>query len=95
VQRQVKNKVVIDPKTRKHVKVSHKITTINDILTQDDVKTTLSKVSKEQAEITDLICIYQDREGYISWYITKDTTLDRKILLLEQVKTWLLTGEDE
>ena len=72
-----------------------RLTTINDILTQDDVKETLSKVATDQAEITDLICIYQDKEGFINWHFTENTTLDRNILLLEQVKFWLLQGDND
>lgn len=82
------------PNSTIKLKNAEKLLTVNDILTKDDVKEVLSKVANDQTEITDLVCIYQDKEGYINWHTTNDTTLDRKILMMEQVKIWLLQGDN-
>jgi quinol monooxygenase YgiN len=76
-------------------KLRRKQLTVSDLLTQDDVKTTIDTVIKDKAEITDLICIYQDKEGFINYHWSKNTTLDRRILLLEQVKFWMLKDDED
>ena len=70
-------------------------TTVSNLLNQDDVTAVLAEADKDKANITDLMVIYQDKEGYINWHVTGETTLDRKILLLEQVKVWLLQGDKD
>jgi len=70
-------------------------TTVSNLLNQDDVTVVLAEADKDKANITDLMVIYQDKEGYINWHVTGETTLDRKILLLEQVKVWLLQGDKD
>ena len=76
-------------------KLKRKQLTVNDLLTQDDVQSVLAKTIQDKAEITDLICIYQDKEGFINWHITSNTPPDRKVFLLEQVKIWMLEGDND
>jgi len=76
-------------------KLRRKHLTVNDLLTQDDVKSTIATIIKDKAEITDLVVIYQDKEGFINSHWSKETTLDRRILLLEQVKIWMLQGDSD
>lgn len=76
-------------------KRAKQITTIDNILAQENVKDTIERLTSEQAEITDMICIFRDREGALNWRVTKDTACERIISMLEQAKICLLVGDEE
>jgi hypothetical protein len=59
------------------------------------VQKTIDNISKEQENITDLICVYQDREGVVGWKCTEGSTLERIVSMLETTKINLLVSPEE
>ncbi len=47
------------------------IVTLNDILTSEDVETTLKDVSKRSSEIKELICVWVNRDDTYSFRTTR------------------------
>lgn len=80
---------------RNKKKAPEKITTVNDILTNESVRILLEKVIAEQADITDLVVIYQTRNNEVVNYNTPDSTIDRIVYLMEQAKYWTMNGDNE
>jgi predicted nucleotide-binding protein len=78
-------------------KQKRKITTVASILTDDAVKDAFDRIAKELPNVTDMICIFYDRDGYVNWKTTNGTTLDCILAMLEKVKFAHLidTGDDD
>ena len=71
------------------------LTTVDSILTQENVKDTIERLASEQTEISDMICIFRDREGALNWRVTQGSTEERIIAMLEQTKICLIVGDEE
>ena len=76
-------------------RISKKITTITDILTQDNINTVMEKAHNEKAEMAALIVIYIDRDGNTNWHISKDTKSSQAVYALEIVKNDILNENGE
>lgn len=75
----------------KHTK---EIVTVDSILTFDNVKDLIQRLIKDQAEITDMICIYHDQEGNVNQKCTSHMPIERIVTMLEQVKISFLFQDD-
>lgn len=90
--RRLSNNPKLFPRSTRKIR---KITTVSDILTQDDVKTVLDKLIKKQDDICDMICIYHNHEGYVGYFVTSESTVERITYMMEQAKIWMLTEESD
>jgi predicted XRE-type DNA-binding protein len=69
--------------------------TVDSILTQDNVKTVIAKLIREQKDIAVMVCIYRNRHEELYWKVTEGISIDQIITMLEQTKICLLTQEEE
>jgi hypothetical protein len=76
-------------------KTRRKLITVDSILTQDNVKDLLERLTKDQKNITHMICVYKDREDCLSWKVTEGITIDQIVSMLEQAKICILTQTEE
>ena len=70
------------------------ITTIESLLTDDSVRDAFDRMAQELPNITDMICVYRDREGSINWKCTGETTVERIVSMIEIAKFGVLTPEE-
>ena len=77
-------------------RVVKRITTVEDILAQDDVNGLLADLEEKKPDINEMMVIYTDREGDIHWRFSSDVirTADA-VYWLEVAKTGILSDEDE
>ncbi len=75
-------------KTRKK-----RITTVSDILTQDDVKDAINTLIEKRAEITDLVYVYRDRQGMT--HVNYGESDEVSVFLLEKGKSIIMMPETE
>ncbi len=76
-------------------KRTKRLTTIEDVLTRDDVNGILADLYKVKPNISDLIVIYMDSKDERYHFITTDNTLvSTATWLLESVKLDLLNSEE-
>lgn len=72
------------------------ITTVNDLLTRDDVNGILAQLEGLKPHITDLIIIGMDRrDNRYHWMITENTLVSTATWMLESTKLDLLNSEDD
>ena len=71
------------------------ITTVNDVLTEDNVRDAFARMVEELPNITDMICIYRDRDGETNWKTTAEITIERVVSMLEIVKHCILTDSGD
>ncbi len=84
------------PKSALKVKSKKRITTVEDILTRDDVNGILIHLDKVKPDISDLIVVYYDKEGNRwNYQITEDTLVSTATWLLESAKLALLSENEE
>ena len=69
-----------------------KLTTINSILTHEDITKVLAEVNAESG-ITDLICVYRTEDDS-THYWTSPIELERAVFLLERTKQILMEDEE-
>ena len=82
--------------TGKNTKPIRPVTTINDLLTRDDVNGILTALDKVKPDITDLIVIYMDkRDNKYHQQITDGTLVSTATWMLESTKLDLLNEEVE
>jgi len=67
---------------------------IDKMLTEDRVKDAFERMAKELPNITDMLCIYRDREGAINWKVTSESEIERIISMIEIAKFSILTPEE-
>lgn len=67
--------------------------TIDDLLTEDDVKQVLHDFSKEANDLEEVIVISFTKNSTICWQTTRMSN-ERFIYLLERVKHWALHIQD-
>jgi hypothetical protein len=80
-----------NPTRRKHA-----ITTVNDILTRDDVNGILEHLDRVKPHITDLIVIAIDRRDKVYHWLTTENTLESTaVWMLESTKLDMLNSEDD
>lgn len=70
-------------------------TTIESVLTEDDVRDLFNRMVKELSTVTDMICIYRDHEGQTNWKTTNGITLERILSMMEQAKFALLAQDSQ
>jgi uncharacterized ferredoxin-like protein len=70
------------------------ITTIEDILTEDNVRDAFARMVEELPNITDMVCVYRDREGSINWKCTSESTIERIVSMIEIAKFGILAPEE-
>lgn len=70
-----------------------KLTTINSILTHDDITKVLSDINA-QSGITDLICVFRTNDG-ATHFQSSPVELERAIFLLERTKQILMEDGDD
>ena len=71
----------------------NRITTITDVLTQDDVKEALNTLIKLRANITDLVYVYRDRQGLT--HVNYGESEETAVYMLEYGKHIMLTPDTE
>ena len=71
---------------------SKQLTTINSILTHDDITKVLSDISAESS-ITDLICVFRTNNG-ATHFQSSPIELERAVFLLERTKQILMENEE-
>ena len=76
-------------------RTSKKITTITDILAQDNINAVMEKAHNEKPEMANLIVIYIDRDGNTNWHISEDTKSSQAVYALEIVKNDILNENAE
>ncbi len=84
-----KNKTIPKPNHRK------KITTVNDLLTRDDINDILANLDKVKPDIKDLLVIYVDKENTHHWQTSDSTLLSTAVLMLESTKLELMFADDD
>lgn len=72
-------------------KTRRKLLTVDSILTQDNVKDLLERMTKDQKNITCMICVYKNREDQVAWKVTEGISIDQIISMLEQAKICIMT----
>lgn len=79
-----------------NVKTKRKrITTVDDLLTRDNVNEVFNDLNEVKPHIKDAIVIFIDRRDNQRYYsTTKDTMLSTAVWLLEATKNDLLNDED-
>lgn len=75
-------------------KRKQKLVTIDSILTADNVRDAFDRMAKELPNVTDMVCIYRDREGAINWKCTSESTIERIVSMIEIAKFGVLTPEE-
>ena len=60
-----------------------KLTTVSNLLKEDDVTSVLSEVAERKNEISDLLCIFRTNDGVIEWRGTPETRESMAIYLME------------
>ncbi len=85
------------PKSALRIKKGvRRITTIEDLLTRDDINGILVALDKVKPHISDMIVIYFDKERNILDYIVTDETLvSKSVWMLEATKLDILNGDKE
>ena len=73
---------------------SQRVTTIDDLLTSDDVKEILKDLVQGQAKIKDLVVCWTDRDGSVHAEVTDDTLESMAVWMLESAKKWIMTEEE-
>lgn len=68
--------------------------TVSDLLGEDDVNRILNELIKIKHDISSLIVIYEDREGWVKWKDAGYTT-DEMVGTLEKVKVLEITRGDD
>ena len=81
--------------TKKQKRKVATITTVNDVLTEDNVRDAFARMVEELPNITDMVCIYRDRNGETNWKTTAEITIERVVSMLEIVKHCILSESDE
>jgi hypothetical protein len=82
-------------------KNTKKLVTIDHLLTSDDAKDAMERISSDLTEITDMICIYFMRDGTLNWRATNNTNPERTLYMIDRVKFLLhsdsggMEGEDD
>lgn len=75
-------------------KRKQKVVTIESLFTEDRVKDAFDRMAKELPNITDMVCIYRDREGAINWKVTSESEIERIVSMIEIAKFSILTPEE-
>lgn len=70
-------------------------TTIDDLLTEDDVNDAINIICEKKSKVKSLIIIYANKDNSYGAITTENLTNADMMWYLEQVKLDLLTGESE
>ena len=85
-------------KRNKTTKISrHKVITVNDLLSRDNVNELINEFIKVKSGATDAIIIYLDKDENWDYMATQDTRTSKILLMLEHAKFDFMSptiGED-
>jgi hypothetical protein len=82
---QKRNKIMQDKRRDRIPKNTKTLTTIDNLLTINDVEDVITELIKDRSEITDLVVIYRTRNGKPSC-ITTASEFERLIALVDHIK---------
>ncbi len=81
--------------TQKTFKLPAKRITVNDLLCRSDINEVLEDIEKDKPDMVSLFTIYECKDGSIGWHFNKGMSNLHAIGLLEQVKTWMVSPDDD
>ena len=80
----------VDKRKDRIPKQTKVLTTIETLLTNEDVKDLLDELIIDQKDIEALIVIRQNKDGSMTWHITNNLPSSSIVYLLERVKSLTL-----
>jgi len=78
-----------------HKPARKRVTTINDILSRDEITGMVADLQAQKPDIKDLVIIYTDGASVYHWSISEDTLMSTAIWMLESTKNDLLNNQNE
>jgi hypothetical protein len=80
----------IDKRKDRIPKQTKVLTTVETLLTNEDVKDLLDELILDQKDIDALIAIRQNKDGSMTWHITSNLPSSSIVYLLERIKSLTL-----